>query len=314
MVQAVTDDENPETRRLWAYPDTGEWDPERNTDEFCAMLPEYRRHGLLGITVGLQAGGSVYRPEVWQTCETSAFRADGTLKEPWTDRLLRILKTADDCGMIVIVNFFYWKQIRLIPEDRNVIRAVETAADFLLRSGYRNILVDVANECAEWWNRPVCEPANIPKLIRTCRSVTLGGRRLLTGSSTGGDNLETAEWLETEDFSLPHGNGNTPALLRERLNIIRQSDAFRKRPRPLLINEDSERLDNMRVSVEEYASWGYYAQGAGSGGEGYDKIWGAAREKDFPSLSGFQTLPVNWSINDKWKKAYFDLTRKMTGG
>ncbi|RMD85012.1 MAG: hypothetical protein D6820_00430, partial [Lentisphaerae bacterium] len=60
MIQGIFDDECEETRKLWAYPDTGEWDPERNTRELCAALPEYRRHGLLGITVGMQGGGSIY--------------------------------------------------------------------------------------------------------------------------------------------------------------------------------------------------------------------------------------------------------------
>ena len=46
MVQATFDDLNPATRGRWAYPDTGEWEPERNLGEFLAMLPEYRRHGL----------------------------------------------------------------------------------------------------------------------------------------------------------------------------------------------------------------------------------------------------------------------------
>ncbi|HMO26254.1 MAG TPA: hypothetical protein PKB10_08290, partial [Tepidisphaeraceae bacterium] len=47
MVQAIFDDEHPETRSCWAYLDTGQWDPDRNTREFCDMLPVYRRHGLL---------------------------------------------------------------------------------------------------------------------------------------------------------------------------------------------------------------------------------------------------------------------------
>ena len=42
MTNAVFDDENPVTRGLFAYPDTGEWDADRNTDEFIAMLPVYR--------------------------------------------------------------------------------------------------------------------------------------------------------------------------------------------------------------------------------------------------------------------------------
>ncbi len=36
------------------YPDTGEWDPERNISQFLAAMPEWIKHGLNGITVGLQ--------------------------------------------------------------------------------------------------------------------------------------------------------------------------------------------------------------------------------------------------------------------
>src|SRR4051794_14911692 len=49
MVQGIFDDLNPETRPKWAYPDTGRWDPERNTREFLAAMPEWR-HGLLAFT------------------------------------------------------------------------------------------------------------------------------------------------------------------------------------------------------------------------------------------------------------------------
>ena len=103
MVQATFDDANPETRRKWAYPDTGLWDPERNTNEFCAQLPEYRRHGILGITVGLQGGGPVYSQDTYGAYRNSAFAPDGTLLQPYFDRLERILQAADEIGMIVIV-------------------------------------------------------------------------------------------------------------------------------------------------------------------------------------------------------------------
>lgn len=39
MVQAIFDDSCPETVHHWKYPDTGVWDPDRNTEEFCKMLP-----------------------------------------------------------------------------------------------------------------------------------------------------------------------------------------------------------------------------------------------------------------------------------
>src|SRR6516164_7046403 len=49
MVQGVFDDANPETRSRWAYPDTGKWDPERNTREFIDAMPEWRKNGLLSF-------------------------------------------------------------------------------------------------------------------------------------------------------------------------------------------------------------------------------------------------------------------------
>ncbi|MGQ9790447.1 MAG: hypothetical protein ACUVR7_07280 [Armatimonadota bacterium] len=80
MVQAIPDDECEQTRHLWAYPDTGVWDPDRNIDEFCKMLPVYRSFGLLAVTVGLQGGGSVYTPEAYDRYINSAFTPDGKFK------------------------------------------------------------------------------------------------------------------------------------------------------------------------------------------------------------------------------------------
>src|SRR5262245_33006240 len=49
MVQGIFDDLNDETRGNWAYPDTGKWDADRNTREFVAAMPEWRKHGLLSF-------------------------------------------------------------------------------------------------------------------------------------------------------------------------------------------------------------------------------------------------------------------------
>ncbi|MDP6381176.1 MAG: hypothetical protein QF662_07510, partial [Phycisphaerae bacterium] len=65
MIQGIFDDQCPATRDRWRYPDTGAWDPERNTDEFCGCLPDYQACGLLGVTVGLQGGGPNFLPEVY---------------------------------------------------------------------------------------------------------------------------------------------------------------------------------------------------------------------------------------------------------
>lgn len=57
MVQALFEDENPETRGLWRYPNGDDFDPERNTDEFIAALPLYKAHGVIAFTINMQCGG-----------------------------------------------------------------------------------------------------------------------------------------------------------------------------------------------------------------------------------------------------------------
>ncbi len=316
MVQAIFDDECEQTRHLWAYPDTRVWDPDRNTDEFCEMLPVYRSYGLLAVTVGLQGGGSVYAPEVYDRYINSAFTPDGRFKQPYFDRLLRVLKAADEAGMVVIVNYFYVKHARRFVSEKVVYDVAVRTTEWLLSTGYRNILVDVANESASWWKFPVLEPDNIYRVIQMVKNVTDRGRRLLVGSSTGGgDQIPTEAWLEAEDITLPHGNGCLPDELRDKIRRIRQTQAYRKRPRPIVVNEDSVFLDNLEAALSEYASWGFYHQGYGSMYKDRRMDWTVKpRERDYALLSGFQTVPVNWSINDEHKRAFFQKLREITGG
>ena len=105
MVQGIFDDQNPETRSRWAYPDTGRWDPERNAREFLAAMPEWRRHGLLAFTINFQ-GGSPEGYSQSQPWHNSAFEADGSLREDYLVRLERILDRADELGMVAIVGIF----------------------------------------------------------------------------------------------------------------------------------------------------------------------------------------------------------------
>ena len=314
MVQAIFDDACSRTQSLWRYPDTGEWDPDRNTDEFCEMLPQYRGHGLLGVTVGLQGGGSIYSPEVYDRYINSAYRPDGSFREAYFDRLARVLDAADRCGMVVIANYFYWKQAERIPDDDVICDITERVTQWLLGTGHRNILVDVANEADEFWGRELFAPRNIHHLIRIVQKTKKDGRRLLAGaSSAGGQALPEGEWLAIEDFSLPHGNGLMPGELKVKIKRLRATSEYRRRPRPILINEDSPFLGNLESAVENYASWGVYCQGYGS--EYRDRTDWTRREREdrFEDLSGFQTVPVNWGINTERKRGFFEKLSEITG-
>ena len=78
MVQGIFDDRNPETVHLWEYPDTGEWDAERNAREFLAAMPTWRAHGVLAFTINLQ-GGSPEGYSKAQPWHNSGIEADGSL-------------------------------------------------------------------------------------------------------------------------------------------------------------------------------------------------------------------------------------------
>jgi hypothetical protein len=121
MVQATFDDLNPDTAHLWRYPDTGRWDPERNTREFLAALPAWRRHGLLGITLNLQ-GGSPQGYSRQQPWHNSALREDGSLRADYLDRLRRVLDRADALGMVVILGLFYFGQDERLRDEAAVKR------------------------------------------------------------------------------------------------------------------------------------------------------------------------------------------------
>ena len=313
MVQAIFDDENPETAVHWRYPDTAVWDPDRNTDEFCAMLPEYRRHGLLGVTVGLQGGGSIYLPEVYDAYLNSAFTLEGELKPTYFDRLQRVIVAADAAGMVVIVNYFYWKQAQKMLGEPALLRATEAATEWLLRTGYGNLLVDVWNEFTA--GEALTQSERIHELVEIVQQTTLDGRRLLAGASImPGRALPGGRWHEIVDFYLPHGNDSWSAKLRRELRDLKATPGFRANPRPVMVNEDSMYVTNLEAAIDEYASWGLYIQGFGCGGWDHGRYeWTRhAREASYEHLSGFQTMPVNWSINTGHKSDFFNRLAEIT--
>ena len=135
MVQGIFDDRNPQTVRRWAYPDTGGWDAERNTREFLAAMPEWRRHGLLAITINLQ-GGSPEGYSKDQPWHNSAIEADGSLRPDCMARLDRILSKADELGMVVILGYFYFGQDERLRDEAAVLRATDNATQWLFDYGF----------------------------------------------------------------------------------------------------------------------------------------------------------------------------------
>ncbi len=299
-VQATFDDLNPETRGRWAYPDTGEWDPERNTNEFLAAMPVWREDGLLAITLNLQGGNPVsYQPD--QPWHNSAWTEDGEFRPGYFSRLERILKRADELGMVVILGLFYFGQDERLRDESAIRSACDRAARWLLREGYTNVLVEVDNECdVPCYEHEVLQPHRVHELIEQVKAISQEGRRLLVGTSYGGGSIPGDSVIAVSDFALIHGNGvEDPARIAE---MVRQTRALPSyRPMPILFNEDDhfrfdEPTNNFLGAVGEYASWGYFDPGESNYRDGY------------------QSPPVNWGLNTERKRGFFRLLREMTGG
>jgi hypothetical protein len=205
MIQGIYDDMNPDTVQRWAYPDTGVWDPERNTREFIQAMPQWRNHGLLGFFINLQ-GGSPEGYSNEQPWHNSALAADGTLLPQYMDRLKRILDQADALGMIAIVGLFYFGQDQRLTDEAAVCHATDSTVDWLLDQGYTNILLEINNECnVRRYDHPILQPQRIHELIT--RAKERAGDRLLVGTSYGGGTVAQDSVVRTSDFILLHGNG-----------------------------------------------------------------------------------------------------------
>ena len=300
MVQGIFDDQNPQTSGLWIYPDTGRWDAERNTREFLAAMPEWRRHGLLAFTLNLQ-GGSPQGYSKDQPWHNSAINADGSLRADYLRRLERILDRADQLGMVVILGYFYFGQDERLKDEAAVLRAVDNATQWLFERGYRNVLVEINNECNVRYAHAILQPDRVHELIQRVRDKGQESRRLYAGTSYGGGSIPRENVARVSDFLLLHGNGvSDPDKIAEMVRKTRRVPGYF--PKPILFNEDDHfdfdrPTNNFTAAVGEYASWGCFD--FRMKGESFDE--------------GYQSVPVNWRISSGRKRGFFDLLAKITG-
>ena len=301
MVQATFDDLNPETVQRWAYADTGQWDAERNVREFIAAMPEWKAHGLLAVTVNFQ-GGSPEGYSGKQTWLTGAFNGDGSLRPAFADRMRRVLDAADAQGMVVILGCFYFGQDQHLRDEAAVLRATDEATRWLLDGGWRNVLVEVNNECnVAAYDHEILKPARVHELIERVHKTERDGRRLLVGTSYGGGAVPKENVVRASDFLLLHGNGvKDPKRITEMVRQTRAVPGYR--PMPIVFNEDDhENFDqptnNFSAAIATHASWG----------------WFDYRRKGEAMEEGFQSPPVNWGLSSARKRDFFKLLAEITG-
>jgi hypothetical protein len=298
MANGIFDDLNPATRHFWNYPDTGNWDPERNTRELVAEMSSWRQRGLLSFTLNLQGGNprGYTKEQPWYN---SAFYDDGKPREEYFRRLARVLHAADSLGMAPILGCFYFGQEQRLRDESAVVRALDETVSWVLENGYRNVLLEVNNECNVRYQHAILRPERVHELISRARKPTAKGNRLLVGTSFGGGTIPTENVVAASDFVLLHGNRvEEPARIAEMVKQVRGLSSYR--PKPILFNEDDhfhfrQSSNNLIAAMGAYASWGLLDIGENNYRDGY------------------QSPPINWGINTERKQDFFQLVHQVTG-
>lgn len=306
MVQGIFDDLNPDTRDRWAYPDTGKWDANRNTDEFVQAMADWRAHGLIGFTINLQ-GGSPEGYSESQPWHNSAIAADGSLRDDFMERLSRILKRADELGMVAILGYYYFGQDERVDDEAAVIRSVENATKWVLERGFRNVIIEINNECnVRAYDHDILKPDRVHELIDRAKAIQHAGRRLYVSTSYGGGTIPGEKVIAVSDYVLLHGNGvRDPKKMDQMVQTVRKMTA--EHPKPIINNEDDrpwrdahqgwgDDSNNFAACVKNYASWGFFD----------------FREQGEAFEEGYQSIPVDWKIGSERKKSFFGLLKRIT--
>jgi hypothetical protein len=281
---AIADDENPETRVRWKYPDTGQWDPERNLREFIANLPSWKAKGALAVDINLQGGWpTIHFPYDDQPLINTAITPDGSLKEAYMNRLERAVRALDQNGMVCILGVFYYGQDHRLTGEAAIKRAVDNTVDWIKSKGFNNVILELVNEATQFYQYPILKPPRVVELMTQAK--TRSGGSLLVTTSLGGGHVPSQDIVNASDIVLLHGNGQP----NERLAPMVQRARALAPNKPIVFNEDTDRPSRLNIVVNAGASFGYYDLG----GNDY--------------VNGLQALPVNYAINASAnKRAFFD--------
>lgn len=296
MVMAAIEDYG-SAQNVWAYPN-GPWSAQRNLNEFIEQLPTYASYGLNMVTVGMMGGhprfqcgdtGRIGRRNF------SMFDSSGDLRADARDRLTQVITAADANGLLVNVQYFY-RTADLHLNSSTVLNAVDQATTFLRDLNVGNVFVEVANEVnAKNYDVPELKPDQIDDRIAQIKSIW---PEALVSVSMSGGKLYPANISAAVDWSSVHGNGLSVSNTTLRTNQLRALN------KPVIFTEDYwDGGTTMNAAVSAGAGWGFYEQGCEFEGN-YN---GSARYRD-----GFQSLPVNWSLSNPTKLAFFERVAQLT--
>ena len=236
------------------------------------------------------------------TCGRPTWRA-------WNGSLTR----ADELGMVAILGYFYFGQDQRLKDEAAVQRGKD---------------LNATNWILDCWipERPGGSEQRVQRLLRPRHSEAASGARTDRAGpevrlETAGDSSSppalagrppeaqrehpdtpiTSAVVKQSDFVLIHGNGpNDPVLIRalhcRDAQPNRDIGRCRSSSTRIRTSASPRPTNHLLASVERgLRLWGYDEQGQNN------------------YQDGFQSPPVNWTVNTENKKQFFELVKKVTG-
>jgi hypothetical protein len=247
----------------------------------------------------------------------SAIEGDGSLRPDYMGRLARIIERGDELGMVIMVGIFYFGQERRLVDEDAVKRAVTNTVDWIADHGYRNVLLEIANEHnSSSYAHDIIRVRPEELIVLARQHAAKRGLSLPVSVSLTGGRIPSQAVVDASDYILLHGNGvKDPQRMVAMVHEVRTMAGSTRKP---IVNNEDDRnwtrrnlatgeapqgwspegtTNNFVACVRNYASWGYFDWR--QDGEGYDE--------------GFQSVPVNWGISSERKRAFFNLLAEITG-
>ncbi len=225
-----------------------DFDPEANTDEFLANVPDYAAHGVNAFTVCLQGGMPGYEGAL-----NSAFEPDGSLRKSYLDRVGRVIEACDRNGVVVILGCYYQRQDQVLSDDDAVRAGVVNVVSWIQQRGFRNVVLEIANEFDHdgFDHRLISTVEGQIELIRLAKRTAPD---LLVSASGLGHGRYPEKLAEVADVLLIHFNGTPLDAIPARIKALKR---FGK---PIVCNEDTKVGDRgaraAELCVANGASWG----------------------------------------------------------
>jgi hypothetical protein len=215
MVNATFEDQNRQ-----------DFDAEANTDEFIAAIPAYVASGVNAFTLNLQGGMPGYEGAV-----NSAFNPDGSLRRDYMARVERVIRACDNNGAVVILGFYYQRQIGVMKDEAAIRAGVVNAVRWLTEKEFTNVVVEIANEYPHggFKGTIIQDHTGMADLLRLAKQTAPNLLISTAGLGTGRMDSGVADAC---DFILTHWNNTPVEDIPARLKILKQYG------KPVVCNED----------------------------------------------------------------------------